>query len=50
MNVGYVQNSPVFGDKEQNFNQVRILTRNIKADLLVLPETVPHLGTVEIGC
>lgn len=38
MKLGYVQNSPVFGDKEKNFEEVRSLLKNIKADLLVLPE------------
>ncbi|MFX1525806.1 MAG: nitrilase-related carbon-nitrogen hydrolase [Promethearchaeota archaeon] len=38
MRVGYVQTSPIFGDKEQNFEQVRKLIANKKADLLVLPE------------
>lgn len=38
MNVGYVQNAPLFGEKEKNFRQIRGLTENIKADLIVLPE------------
>ena len=38
MKVGYIQNSPLFGEKEKNFNQVRKLIGDIKADLLVLPE------------
>jgi len=38
MKIGYVQTSPVFGDKEKNFEEVRRLTRGVNADLLVLPE------------
>lgn len=38
MLVGYVQNSPIFGDKSANFDQVNKLVGNSKADLLVLPE------------
>lgn len=38
MKVGYIQNSPLFGEKEKNFNQVRKLIGDIKADLIVLPE------------
>jgi predicted amidohydrolase len=38
MKVGYIQNSPLFGEKEKNFNQVCKLIGDIKADLLVLPE------------
>ena len=38
MKVGYIQNSPLFGEKEKNFNQVRKLIGDAKADLLVLPE------------
>lgn len=40
MIIGYVQNSPIFGDKESNFNEIRALIDNAKtkADLLVLPE------------
>src|SRR3989344_9215080 len=38
MKVGYIQNSPLFGDKEKNFNQVRKLIGDTKADLIVLPE------------
>jgi predicted amidohydrolase len=36
--IGYIQTSPVFGEKLQNFQQVFDLSRNITADLLVLPE------------
>jgi predicted amidohydrolase len=38
MKIGYIQNSPLFGEKEKNFNEVRKLIGNTKADLLVLPE------------
>jgi predicted amidohydrolase len=38
MNVGYIQTSPIFGEKETNFKQVLELISNVKADLLVLPE------------
>ncbi len=38
MKIGYIQNSPLFGEKEKNFNQVRKLIGDTKADLLVLPE------------
>ncbi len=38
MKIGYIQSSPLFGDKEQNFEEIKNLTSNIKADLIVLPE------------
>jgi len=38
MKIGYVQTSPIFGDKQRNFEQVRSLLKSIKADLIVLPE------------
>lgn len=38
MKVGYVQTSPVFGDKTTNFNQITDLIKKQKADLIVLPE------------
>ncbi|MHA2400667.1 MAG: nitrilase-related carbon-nitrogen hydrolase [Promethearchaeota archaeon] len=38
MKVGYIQTSPIFGEKENNFEQVKSLTSDIQADLLVLPE------------
>lgn len=38
MKIGYVQNSPIFGAKEQNFGKVRSLIQGLRADLLVLPE------------
>ena len=36
--VGYVQTSPLFGDKEKNFEQIENLLVDVKADLIVLPE------------
>jgi predicted amidohydrolase len=38
LKVGYVQTSPVFGDKHRNFEQVSKLISKTKADLIVLPE------------
>ncbi len=38
MNVGYVQNSPKFGEKIKNFNEIEKLVKDVKADLIVLPE------------
>ncbi|MFO7616705.1 MAG: nitrilase-related carbon-nitrogen hydrolase [Bacteroidales bacterium] len=38
MIAGFIQNDPVFGDKQHNFKQVFALAGNIRADLLVLPE------------
>lgn len=38
MKVGFVQFCPVFGDKEQNLEKITGLIRDVKADLLVLPE------------
>lgn len=38
MKIGYVQNSPIFGKKENNFEGVRKLLLGTKADLIVLPE------------
>ena len=39
MKVGYIQTSPVFGEKDINFAQIEaLLTKNVKADLIVLPE------------
>jgi predicted amidohydrolase len=38
MIVGYIQNSPQFGEKTENFSQITALTKGIHADLLVLPE------------
>ncbi len=37
--IGYVQNHPIFGEKQKNFNQVEALLAEISsADLIVLPE------------
>ncbi len=36
--VGYVQTSPIFGDKKKNFEQIENLLVGVKADLIVLPE------------
>jgi predicted amidohydrolase len=38
LKVGYVQNSPKFGDKITNFNEIEKLVKNVKAELIVLPE------------
>ncbi|MEJ2294066.1 MAG: nitrilase-related carbon-nitrogen hydrolase [Candidatus Lokiarchaeota archaeon] len=38
MRVGYIQTSPIFGEKEKNFTQINNLVSNTKADILVLPE------------
>jgi len=38
MKVGYVQNSPIFGKKNKNFEQVEDLLRYKKANLIILPE------------
>ncbi len=38
MRVGYVQTSPIFGDKETNFKNVKQLIGVQTADLIVLPE------------
>jgi len=38
MKVGYVQTSPIFGEKNKNFEQVEELLSKIKANLIVLPE------------
>ncbi len=37
MKIGYVQNSPQFWEKERNFEEIRSLLKNVRADLLVLP-------------
>ena len=36
--IGFVQNSPAFGMKRENFRQVEELLAGLRADLLVLPE------------
>jgi predicted amidohydrolase len=38
MKVGYIQSSPLFGDKKHNFKEIERLINNLKADLIVLPE------------
>jgi predicted amidohydrolase len=38
MIVGYIQNSPKFGEKSENFKQVLDLAAGVTADLIVLPE------------
>ncbi|MFX1371775.1 MAG: nitrilase-related carbon-nitrogen hydrolase [Promethearchaeota archaeon] len=38
MKIGYIQTSPIFGDKERNIKQVEQLISETTADLLVLPE------------
>jgi predicted amidohydrolase len=38
LKIGYVQTNPLFGEKVQNFKQVKGLLNEVKADLLVLPE------------
>ena len=38
MKVGYVQTSPIFGEKHKNFEQVYKLIGKTKADLVILPE------------
>ncbi|MCX6272011.1 MAG: acyltransferase [Bacteroidetes bacterium] len=38
MKIGFIQNAPLFGDKERNFEGVRTLVKGVRADLLVLPE------------
>ncbi|MFX1452920.1 MAG: nitrilase-related carbon-nitrogen hydrolase, partial [Promethearchaeota archaeon] len=38
MKIGYIQTSPIFGEKEKNFSEIENLTHNVNADLIVLPE------------
>lgn len=38
MIIGYAQTAPRFGEKEYNFNQAAELLKDVKADLIVLPE------------
>jgi predicted amidohydrolase len=38
MKIGYIQNAPVFGDKQKNFDGIAQLAKGITAELLVLPE------------
>jgi predicted amidohydrolase len=37
MKIGYVQNSPIFGNKQKNLNSIDDLLTGVKADLIVLP-------------
>jgi len=38
MKISYIQTASIFGEKEQNFDEVRTLVNGVNADLLVLPE------------
>ncbi|MFX0006993.1 MAG: nitrilase-related carbon-nitrogen hydrolase [Promethearchaeota archaeon] len=38
MKIGYIQTSPQFGDKNRNFKEIEKAIKNLKADLIVLPE------------
>lgn len=38
MKIGYLQNSPLFGEKEKNFDQICKMIKDTNADLIVLPE------------
>jgi len=38
MKVGYIQFDPIFGEKEKNFGRIKNLSKDIDADLIVLPE------------
>jgi len=38
MKIGFIQNAPVFGEIEENYESVEAMAANLKADLLVLPE------------
>lgn len=38
MKIGYIQTSPIFGEKQANFDRIESLAENIRADLIVLPE------------
>jgi predicted amidohydrolase len=38
MKIGYVQNSPIFGDKQKNLESIDELLCGVRADLIVLPE------------
>jgi len=38
MKVGYIQTSPIFGEKEKNFKEIKKLINDLRADLIVLPE------------
>lgn len=38
MRIGYLQTSPVFGEKEKNLEEVDRMLAGVRADLIVLPE------------
>jgi predicted amidohydrolase len=38
MKVGYIQTSPIFAEKEQNFENIDLIISKKEADILVLPE------------
>lgn len=38
MIIGFLQNSPRFGLKSENYSQIQLLAKGVKANLLVLPE------------
>lgn len=38
MKIGYIQTTPIFGEKERNFDEIHRLVKGVKADLLILPE------------
>ncbi len=38
MRIGYIQTSPIFGEKDTNLNTVDDLLKGIQADIIVLPE------------
>jgi predicted amidohydrolase len=38
MKIGYIQNSPIFGEKQKNLNSIDELLTGVKSDLIVLPE------------
>ncbi len=38
MKVGYIQTSPIFGDKDKNFEQINMIVSKRKAKVIVLPE------------
>ena len=38
MRAAFIQNNPAFGKKEQNFREIESLSKDLSADLLVLPE------------
>lgn len=38
MKIGYIQYSPVVGDKEKNLETIKRLIKNVSGDLFVLPE------------